>query len=231
MRRACAACGVSLDEYGSGVGRTLDHPERTLAEYDVVFAKARCAIEALSAGCAVIAIDVAGYGGLVTATDVNWMLDWNVGNRCLQRSRDARVIEEDLRRIDADDVRRASEITRARCSLTAALDAYEGVYANALDGQRSSLSPSASPIHVGATGGVQDTPHDRRHGPDPAGSDRQGTTFEIGLAVGVDRRPELTGSAVTLTLRSAHTPSVTSTGTRTRFLPIRTRGYQPSRKR
>src|ERR1700692_4018140 len=29
----------------------------------------------------------------------------------------------------------------------------------------------------------------------------------------------------------AHAPSMTSTGTRTRFLPIRMRGYQPSRNR
>ncbi len=46
VRQACARAGLSLDEFGSGLGRTLDNPEARLAEYDVVFAKARCAIEA-----------------------------------------------------------------------------------------------------------------------------------------------------------------------------------------
>jgi UDP-3-O-[3-hydroxymyristoyl] glucosamine N-acyltransferase len=143
VRRACASAGLALDEFGMGVGRTLDDPECRLAEYDVVFAKARCAIEALAAGCAVIAVDEAGYGGLVTYADVDWMLDWNVGDRCLQRAHDPVAIEEDLRRIDAEDVGRVSDLVRRRCSLEASLDAYELVYKAAMEGERASLSPSA----------------------------------------------------------------------------------------
>jgi hypothetical protein len=128
VRRACVQAGLSLDEFGSGVGRTLRNPERHLANYDVVFAKARCAIEALAAGCALIAVDEAGYGGLVTSADIDWMLDWNIGDRCLQRAHDAQAIVEDLLRIDIEDAGRVSEVVRRRCSLTAAVDAYERVY-------------------------------------------------------------------------------------------------------
>ncbi len=141
VRSACARAGLSLDVFGSGVGRTLDDPERHLAEYDVVFAKARCAIEAMVAGCAVIAVDTAGYGGLVTFADIDWLLDWNVGDRCLQRAHDPSAIDEDLRRIDADDVRRVSELVRARCNLAVALDAYEQVYKAAIAGERAATSP------------------------------------------------------------------------------------------
>jgi UDP-3-O-[3-hydroxymyristoyl] glucosamine N-acyltransferase len=144
VRCACARAGLSLDVFGSGVGRTLQNPEGHLADYDVVFAKARCAIEALAAGCAVIAIDEAGYGGLVTSTDIQWMLDWNIGDRCLQRAVDAEAVEHDLSRIDTEDARRVSEIVRARCSLTSALDAYERVYQMAVAGERSPLSPSTT---------------------------------------------------------------------------------------
>jgi glycosyltransferase involved in cell wall biosynthesis len=144
VRIACAHVGLPLDEFGVGVGRTLDDPERRLAEYDVVFAKARCAIEAMAAGCAVIAVDEAGYGGLVTHEDVDWMLDWNIGDRCLQRAHDSAAIEEDIRKIDADDVRRVSELVRTRSSLVVAVDAYELIYKSAIDGKRAGLSPSAA---------------------------------------------------------------------------------------
>ncbi len=144
IRRACASAGLPLDEFGSGLGRTLDNPESRLAEYDVVFAKARCAIEAMAAGCAVIAVDEAGYGGLVTYADIDWMLDWNVGDRCLQRAHDPVAIAEALQRIDAEDVGRVSELVRTRCSLEASLDAYEMVYKAAMEGKRASLSPGAA---------------------------------------------------------------------------------------
>ena len=144
VRHACAARALSLDEFGSGLGRTLDRPEIELAAYDVVFAKARCAIEAMAAGCAVIAIDEAGYGGLVTSANVEWMLDWNIGDRCLQRRHDDAAIEADLARIDASDVAGVCDLIRSRCSLVGAVDAYERVYLAAVSGE--STSESAKPI-------------------------------------------------------------------------------------
>ncbi len=143
VRRACSSVGLTLDVLGDGVGASIDDPERVLADYDVVFAKARCAIEAMAAGCAVLATDAAGYGGMVTPANVDWMLDWNVGDRCLQRVHDADAIAEDLRRIDEDDVQQVALRVRQRCSLRGALDAYEHLYRDAIAGERNSLSPSA----------------------------------------------------------------------------------------
>ncbi len=144
VRRACFSAGLTIDVLGDGVGTTIDDPERVLANYDVVFAKARCAIEAMVAGCAVLATDEAGYGGLVTHDNVDWMLDWNVGDRCLQQVHDSFAIENDLTRIDEDDVRRVSLRARERCSLSGALDAYEQLYRDAIEGERNAFSPSAS---------------------------------------------------------------------------------------
>ena len=144
VKRACASAGFTLDVLGEGAGRSIDDPERVLAEYDVVFAKARCAIEAMVAGCAVLAADEAGYGGLVTHANVDWMLDWNVGDRTLQQMHDSVVIEKDLRHIDEDDVRQVSLRVRERCSLSGALDAYERLYRAAIDGERGPHSPPAS---------------------------------------------------------------------------------------
>lgn len=144
VRTACARRGLPLDEFGSGIGRTLDAPEQRLADYSVVFAKARCAIEAMAAGCSVIAIDQAGYGGLVTASNVDWMIDWNVGDRCLQRQHSIVQIEADLEHLDARDVEQVTNRVRERCSLDAALDAYEVVYAAASYGAATASRASRS---------------------------------------------------------------------------------------
>ena len=128
VRAACVILGLPLDEFGSGVGRTLDDPEHMLMHYDVVFAKARCAIEATAAGCAVILVDTAGYGGLVTASNVDELLDWNFGDRCLQRPHDPFAIVADVGRIESADAQVVSAFVRARCDLRAAAAAYEDVY-------------------------------------------------------------------------------------------------------
>jgi hypothetical protein len=54
------------------------------------------------------------------------------------------MIEDDLRRIDADDVCRVGEIVRTRCCLSAAVDAYERVYKMAIAAPRSPMSPAAT---------------------------------------------------------------------------------------
>ena len=54
------------------------------------------------------------------------------------------AIENDLTRIDEDDVRRVSLRARERCSLSGALDAYEQLYRDAIEGERNVFSPSAS---------------------------------------------------------------------------------------
>ncbi|MCU1393872.1 MAG: hypothetical protein JWM34_2300 [Ilumatobacteraceae bacterium] len=144
IRAACTERNLPLDEFGSGVGRTLAAPELRLADYSVVFAKARCAIEAMTAGCAVVLIDRAGYGGLVTSSDVDWVIDWNAGDRCLQRPHSSAQVIADLERIDATDSELVTERVRERCSLEAALDAYEAVYAVAVGSAASSESAGPS---------------------------------------------------------------------------------------
>ena len=50
VRAACVAAGLELDVAGAGVGNVIDEPERVLGSYDIVFAKAKAAIEAMAVG-------------------------------------------------------------------------------------------------------------------------------------------------------------------------------------
>jgi len=48
VREACAQAGIELDVVGSAVNASSSSPESLLGNYDLVFAKARCALEALA---------------------------------------------------------------------------------------------------------------------------------------------------------------------------------------
>jgi len=88
VREACRRAGISLDVVGSKAGRTSERPEKILGQYDIVFAKARCALEALAVGTAVVLCDQAGVGPMVTTTELERLRRLNFGIRTLQESVD-----------------------------------------------------------------------------------------------------------------------------------------------
>lgn len=137
VREACAEQGIELDVVGSGTGTQSTAPEGILAAYDLVFAKARCATEALAVGCAVVALDQsAGMAGMVTTANV---ADWrrlNFGNKLLVR----RPITLDaLRRAigdySADESAQVSDYARRHFSLGATVDALEALAATIVENE------------------------------------------------------------------------------------------------
>ena len=112
IRSACAARGIAVDVVGSGVGRPTDEPERLLPGYDLVFAKARCALEALAVGAAVILCDAGGLGTLVTSADVEPLRRMNFGARTLQRRATAESVGAEIDRYDPLDAARVSAAIR-----------------------------------------------------------------------------------------------------------------------
>jgi len=50
---ACSMLSLAVDVFDSGVSASNNWPEELLPEYDLVFAKARCALEAMATGAAV----------------------------------------------------------------------------------------------------------------------------------------------------------------------------------
>ena len=57
---------ADVEEVGANLGRIVPEPETILGQYDVVFAKGRCAWEAMACGVAVVVCDTWGIGPLVT---------------------------------------------------------------------------------------------------------------------------------------------------------------------
>ena len=130
VRAACQRFGIEqIDVVGMGYENSIEHPERVLPTYDLVFAKAKCALEAMAVGCAVIVADTSGLGGLVTSSSVKSLRNLNFGVRTMQGSplTDETVYAE-LTRYDANDARQVSEWIRANADLEPAMSQVEQNY-------------------------------------------------------------------------------------------------------
>jgi hypothetical protein len=109
---ACLERGLSLDILGLSAGNATEHPEDVLPQYDIVFAKARCALEAAAAGCAVIDCDSQGLAGMITARDLDPMRQLNFGTRLLQRPITRETIGAEIDRYDPEDAANVADALR-----------------------------------------------------------------------------------------------------------------------
>lgn len=152
IRAACASRGIELDVAGSA-SQVLAAPEAVLGGYDLVFAKARAAMEAMATGCAVVLCDRAGAGPLVTSGEFEALREWNFGIRTLRHRVDAHWIGGQIDRFDAADAGRVRELMRERGGLEQRLDELLGLYASVLAAPRLPHEPDA--LAVAASGYLQ----------------------------------------------------------------------------
>lgn len=132
IRQACAMLGVPVDVMGQAAGRFSVAPEEVLGRYDLVFAKARCAIEALAVGCAVVLCDTAGLGPMATSANFETLRRMNFGVGLLTGALDPDAIAKVASGYDAADATAVAERLRREASLSAAADAWIAVYEEAL---------------------------------------------------------------------------------------------------
>lgn len=130
IRQACTRFGIEqVDVAGVASGNPVRYPETKLPQYDLVFAKARCALEAMAVGCAVVVTDYAGLAGMVTTQNMQRLRQLNFGVRSMQQ---ARVTEESifaaLSLYDAGDAGQVSRWIRQQADLQLAVDQWEALY-------------------------------------------------------------------------------------------------------
>lgn len=128
---ACSARGIALDIVGRAAGNAIDHPEEILGNYDLVFGKARCALEAAATGAAVIVCDARGLAGLLTSRDLDAMRSLNFGVRLLQRPITEETICAEIDRYDAEDASKVTDAVRATAGVDLLaeqfIELYEGL--------------------------------------------------------------------------------------------------------
>lgn len=133
IRTACSELGIDLNLVGSNAQNQTDQPEILLRQHDLVFAKGRCAREAIAVGCAVVVADAQLGGGLVTAENVQSMAGLNFGRRLLRHPISKEFVVQQVQKYDAADATRVSDHVRAHAGLDPLVDNLIDVYERAIN--------------------------------------------------------------------------------------------------
>ena len=134
IEEACEGFGIEvLDIAGIPSGRILKKPEEVLISYDLVFAKARAAMEAMVSGCAVILTHQDGLGGLVTPDRLETLRRFNFGARTMQsQPLTAQNVRAELDLYRAEDVALVSAWMRENATLAGAAQSWLDIYDRAI---------------------------------------------------------------------------------------------------
>ena len=128
VREACARARIQLDVVGSQTNTATMQPEEILGEYDLVFAKARSALEAMAVGAAVVLCDYEGSGPMVTPANFATLRPLNFGRRTLTGPLDGKVILPEIKRYNPAEAFRVSQIVRATAGHESVVDQLTSLY-------------------------------------------------------------------------------------------------------
>jgi hypothetical protein len=98
LRRECNRRGIALDTAGHGMSTGTSSPESILPDYDIVFAKARCALEAAACGRFVVLYHDGMLGVPLEGATIRECLQWNLGRRLFTERLTAARLRERLAR-------------------------------------------------------------------------------------------------------------------------------------
>lgn len=139
---ACQRLGLPVDIIGERNGNQTEAPEQILGQYDLIFGKARCALEAMITGTAVVLCDAIGLGPMVTMDTVDKLRQWNFGARLLTYPLDPDQIVQQIKRYNATDATLVSQHLRQEASLDRALERYLSLYREVLDDSPLEVHPA-----------------------------------------------------------------------------------------
>lgn len=122
VREACLEMNMTLDCIGQGTGTAIKNPEEVVGNYDIVFAKAKAAIEAIATGANVIACDFRGLGGMVTAQNYRHFRDYNFGMKILNRPIKKKWLVEEIKKYNVEEGKKVAMLIREEADLRLYVD-------------------------------------------------------------------------------------------------------------
>jgi hypothetical protein len=135
---ACASRGLPLDVVGVGWGNATNQPEQYLLSFDLVFAKARAAMEAMATGAGVILCDEAGIGPFVTPSNFDEMRDGNFGMAVLRTPHDSAQLAAAIDQYDPEAARMVTQRVRNELGRDRIAAQLEALYEEAVTDSRMS---------------------------------------------------------------------------------------------
>lgn len=128
IQQACTRAGIELEVAGSRAGTSIAKPEKVLGQFDIVFAKAKAALEALAVGCAVVLCDAVGAGPMVTVSNVAQLRPLNFGHRALSHPLTPEYLGEQIAKYNAQDAAAVSKTIRESADIDLMVDELFGIY-------------------------------------------------------------------------------------------------------
>lgn len=115
IREACSARGIEVGRMGPGA--FVPEPSAALAGLDLVFAKARCALEAMAAGCHVILVGADGIGPAVTPAGFDALRNRNFGRSLLREPLASETLGARIDILDRGTTDAVAAKTRESCDI------------------------------------------------------------------------------------------------------------------
>lgn len=133
VREACARKGIFLDVAGIRSGNPIKRPEEVLGSYDLIFAKARAALESLAVGTSVILCDEPGVGPMVSTENLNHLRILNFGAKTLSMPLSPEVLINEIERYNPSDAKEASRRIRSVAGIDEAMDSIISLYEEVIE--------------------------------------------------------------------------------------------------
>lgn len=136
VQKACAKFDIQVDALGYSTGNCSESPEEIVSQYDLVFARGRCAIEALALGKAVILCGGEGVGPMVNSADFSRLRALNFGLRTFRKPLSPEALAGEIVRYDAQDAADVSHRLRATASKEVGIDRIVNLYYRVIEEHR-----------------------------------------------------------------------------------------------
>jgi glycosyltransferase involved in cell wall biosynthesis len=133
IREACDQLNIKLDVIGCSFNNEIRDPENVLHNYDLVFAKAKAAMESLATGAGVILCDTRGLGEFVTAEKFQYFRKFNFGMKTLTRPVEVSSLKVEIARYNTDEIYKTSRMIREAASFPTYIREIVQIYKSAIE--------------------------------------------------------------------------------------------------
>lgn len=133
IREACARRKIAVDFIGAAAGVSLEDPAKALPTYDLIFASALSAIEAMSCMRPVIVCDGRGMAGMVDRKRYEAWRPQNFGLAILNAPLSLERMLAEIDRYDPVEAQRVGERVREECGIAAWIANYVALYREAIE--------------------------------------------------------------------------------------------------
>jgi Glycosyltransferase Family 4 len=133
IRKVCEEYGITLDLLGENSGQPIEDVAPKLANYDLVFAKGRCAMEALIVGSSVVIMHQDRLAGMVTSDRIQHFKPLNFGTRTMLKQLNELNLKDEITLYKPQNAREVSNAMRTCLNADKTVDKLIDCYCRVLE--------------------------------------------------------------------------------------------------